>query len=124
MTPEAILAHPPRVLSQAQRQRYFETGFLAADGVISDFWLNRLRALSAEFIEASKAHTQSNEAYDLGPRHSAATPRCSRPAVVEFHSRSRCTRAAVARQGPSPPSASSKWRAPACTAASIEPKVS
>ena len=32
MTPEDILAHPPRVLSQAQRERYFATGFLAAWG--------------------------------------------------------------------------------------------
>src|SRR5258706_5136122 len=86
MTPEAILAHPPRVLSQAQRQRYFETGFLAADGVISDFWLNRLRALSAEFIDTSKAHVQSNETFDLGPNHSAATPHVRRlRALVDRH---------------------------------------
>jgi ectoine hydroxylase-related dioxygenase (phytanoyl-CoA dioxygenase family) len=86
MTPEAILAHPPRVLSQAQRQRYFETGCLAADGVISDYWLNRLRALSAEFIEASKAHTQSNEAFDLGPAHSATSPHVRRlRALVDRH---------------------------------------
>jgi hypothetical protein len=86
MTPEAILAHPPRVLSQAQRQRYFETGCLAADGVISDYWLNRLRALSAEFIEASKVHTQSNEAFDLGPAHSATSPHVRRlRALVDRH---------------------------------------
>ena len=32
MTPDDILAHPPRVLTQAQRERYFATGFLAAKG--------------------------------------------------------------------------------------------
>ena len=32
MTPEDILAQKPRVLSQATRERYFATGFLAARG--------------------------------------------------------------------------------------------
>jgi ectoine hydroxylase-related dioxygenase (phytanoyl-CoA dioxygenase family) len=86
MTPDTILAHPPRVLTQAQRERYFETGSLAAEGVISPYWLNRLRALSAEFIEASKAHTRSNETFDLGPNHSAATPHVRRlRALVDRH---------------------------------------
>src|SRR4051812_13669193 len=67
MTPDAILAHPPRVLTQAHRERYFATGYLAAEGVISPRWLARLQALSAEFIEASKQHRASNEAFDLGP---------------------------------------------------------
>ena len=46
MTPEDILAQKPRVLTQATRERYFETGFLAAEGLIPPGWLDRLIALS------------------------------------------------------------------------------
>lgn len=42
MTPNDILAHSARVLSDAQRRLYFETGYLAAGGLIPDVWLNRL----------------------------------------------------------------------------------
>ena len=37
MTPEDILARPARVLSQAERKRYFATGFLAAEGYSRPF---------------------------------------------------------------------------------------
>src|SRR5262249_3875166 len=45
MTPEQVLAQAPRVLTQAQRERYFETGFLAAEGLVPREWLARLVAL-------------------------------------------------------------------------------
>jgi hypothetical protein len=49
MTPETILAQPPNVLTSAQRQAYFRTGYLAAPGLIPAAWLRRLRELSAKF---------------------------------------------------------------------------
>ena len=55
MTPEDILSHPARVLSDGQRRRYFETGFLAAPGLIGGAWLDRLNALSRQFVEDSRA---------------------------------------------------------------------
>ena len=86
MTPEAILAHPPRVLTQAQRERYFATGYLAAEGLIPATWLRRLHDLSAEFIARSRAQTTSDEAFDLGPRHSADRPHVRRlRALVDRH---------------------------------------
>lgn len=86
MRPELILAHPPRVLTQAQRERYFETGFLAADGLIPETWMRRLHALSAAFIEQSRRHTASNEAFDLAPQHSADRPHVRRlRALVDRH---------------------------------------
>src|SRR5579872_1891034 len=86
MTPEAILAHPPRVLSEAQRRAYFETGFLAAPGLISPAWLDRLIELSDEFIERSRAVSASDEAFDLGPEHSPARPHVRRlRALVDRH---------------------------------------
>ena len=42
MTPEEILAHAPRVLSQAQRESYFERGYVMLESLISDDWLSRL----------------------------------------------------------------------------------
>ena len=74
MTPEDVLAHKPVVLSQEQRQLYFDQGFLKIDGLMDDDWLNRLRSLSDDFIEASRAETESGEAYDLAPDHSAEKP--------------------------------------------------
>lgn len=86
MTPDAILAHPPLVLTQVQRERYFESGYLAAPGLIPAGWLRRLHELSAEFIERSRGYATSNEMFDLGPRHSANQPHVRRlRALVDRH---------------------------------------
>lgn len=86
MTPEAILAHPPRVLTQAQREAYFATGCLVAADLIPADWLRRLHQLSTDFLDQSRAHTQSSEAFDLGPRHSASQPHVRRlRALVDRH---------------------------------------
>ena len=63
MTPEDVLAHKPVVLSQEQRQLYFDQGFLKIDGLMDDDWLNRLRSLSDDFIEASRAETESYSSF-------------------------------------------------------------
>ena len=86
MTPEDILSHPARVLSDGQRRRYFETGFLAAPGLIGGAWLDRLNALSRQFVEDSRAVAASNEAYDLGPGHGPGQPHVRRlGALVDRH---------------------------------------
>jgi len=86
MTPEAILAHPPRVLTRSQRECYFATGSLAAEGLIPDAWLRCLHTLSADFIEQSRLHTASNEAFDLAPLHCADRPHVRRlRALVDRH---------------------------------------
>jgi hypothetical protein len=78
MTPEAIQAHSPAVLTSAQREAYFRDGYLAAEGLIPDAWLCRLRDLSAEFLEASKSCSASNEVFDLGPGHGPNKPHVRR----------------------------------------------
>lgn len=78
MTPEDILAHAPSVLTQAQRAFYFANGFLAAEGVVPAGVLDRLRALSDEFLERSRSVTESNDVFDLAPDHSAARPHVRR----------------------------------------------
>jgi ectoine hydroxylase len=86
MTPEQILAHPPRVLSDAQRRGYFETGYLAAPDVIPREWLARLVELSAAFVEQSRGHAASDEAFDLGPNHRPDRPHVRRlRALVDRH---------------------------------------
>jgi hypothetical protein len=86
MRPEDILNHPPTVLTSAQRTEYFRDGYLAARGLISPEWLHRLRELSAMFLEASKSHAASNEAFDLGSAHTRDHPHVRRlRALVDRH---------------------------------------
>ena len=86
MTPEDILAHPPRVLNQVQRERYFATGFLAAEGLVPKNWLHRLIELSDAFVDESRGLAASNEAFDLGPAHSPQRPHVRRlRALVDRH---------------------------------------
>ena len=43
MTPEQVLAIAPKVLSNRQREFYFDNGDLLLEGIISSDWLERLR---------------------------------------------------------------------------------
>jgi ectoine hydroxylase-related dioxygenase (phytanoyl-CoA dioxygenase family) len=86
LTPEDILAHPPRVLTSEQRHAYFATGFLAVTGLIRQGWLTRLNELANAFLEESRGATASNEAFDLAPGHSAERPHVRRlRALVDRH---------------------------------------
>lgn len=86
MTPEAILDVPPRVLTQAQREQYFEDGFLILPGIIPEEWINRLRDATSELIERSRQVTESDAIWDLEPGHSADSPRLRRVSnPVEQH---------------------------------------
>ena len=78
MTPEEILAHPPRVLSEAQREYYFEHGYVLVESLIPMDWVERLRAAVAELVERSRAYAESDSVYDLEPDHSADSPRLRR----------------------------------------------
>jgi ectoine hydroxylase len=78
MTPEDILSYPARVLSQTQRESYFETGYLIVEKLISDDWIDRLNQKTAALIEASKQVRKSGDFYDIAPEHSASQPRVRR----------------------------------------------
>ena len=41
MTPEDVLAVEPKILSQAQREFFFENGYLLLDKAIPDPWVDR-----------------------------------------------------------------------------------
>ena len=96
MTPEQILANPPRVLTQAQRESYFEKGYVLVENVVPTEWLQRLREVTDEFVERSRSVTESDAVWDLEPDHTAENPRLRRltspveqhPAYWEFASES------------------------------------
>ncbi len=86
MTPDDILEHEPVALTQAQRQQYFADGFLTIPNAIPADWIERLRLLSDQFLDASTRFKQSDNVFDLGPRHSAETPHVRRlKALVDRH---------------------------------------
>src|SRR2546425_2085273 len=86
MTPEQVLAIPPKVLTQAQREQYFSEGFLYLERAISDEWIARLRAATEELVERSRKVTQSDAIFDLEPKHRPDAPRLRRVSnPVEQH---------------------------------------
>ena len=78
MTPEQILSIRPRVLSQRQREAYFEDGFILLERFVDADWLERLRGATDRLVEASRAVTKSDSVFDLEPDHSPAAPRLRR----------------------------------------------
>ncbi|MEM9061821.1 MAG: phytanoyl-CoA dioxygenase family protein [Pseudomonadota bacterium] len=74
MTPEEVLAYAPRVLTQAQREKYFRDGFVSVEGFVPERTLSELQAVTQDFVEKSRAETESGSTFDIGPGHSAETP--------------------------------------------------
>lgn len=86
MTPEQVLAIPPRVLTQSQREFYFTEGYLLLEKVIDESWLAKLRAATDEMVERSRSITQSDKVFDLEPGHRTDAPRLRRVSnPVEQH---------------------------------------
>jgi ectoine hydroxylase len=78
MTPERVLQRQPLVLAQRERERYFEDGFLTVPAYVGAAWRERLRAVVAAKIEASRALTASDDQFDLAPDHTAEKPNIRR----------------------------------------------
>jgi len=78
MTPEHILANPPKVISQAQREAYFRDGYLLLESFIDDTWLERLWQVTQTFIDQSRELSRSNSVFDLEDGHSSSAPRLRR----------------------------------------------
>ena len=78
-----VLKHPARVLTQAQRERYFADGFLILPEYVPAPWLARLKGALNDLMERSRAVTRSDETWPtLDLRNSgsrSATSRLSRP---------------------------------------------
>ena len=74
MTPEQILANPPRVLSQAQREHYFEHGYVGVEELVPSDTLAELEAVTESFLDQSRDVSESNGRFDIGPGHSSEAP--------------------------------------------------
>jgi ectoine hydroxylase-related dioxygenase (phytanoyl-CoA dioxygenase family) len=86
MTPEQVLAIPPRVLSQSQREHYFREGYILLEKIIGDEWIRKLRAATEELVERSRKVTKSDAIFDLEPTHRPDAPRLRRVSnPVEHH---------------------------------------
>ena len=75
MTPEQVLAIPPRVLTQAQREFYFSEGYILLEAIIGDEWVKGLRDATEEMVERSRKVTRSDTVFDLEPDHRPDAPR-------------------------------------------------
>jgi len=78
MTPEDIINHPPIILSQDVRKRYFSEGYTSAPAITPPELLKKIQQISIDFLEKSRALKSSNEFFDLGPNHSSQTPHVRR----------------------------------------------
>ncbi|MEM6939797.1 MAG: phytanoyl-CoA dioxygenase family protein [Pseudomonadota bacterium] len=74
MTPEEILAQPPRVLTPAQREKYFADGYVGIEEIVPKETLRLLQQVTDEFQNKSRAVHTSDDTFDIGPDHSADTP--------------------------------------------------
>lgn len=83
---EEILKHKPKVVTEAQRDFYFENGYLLLESLVSQEWVARLCEVTESMVEKSRGLTQSDEIFDLEAEHSAESPRLRRiTSPVEHH---------------------------------------
>jgi len=66
------------VLTQAQIAQYRETGAIVVSNILSQDEIQRLRAVTDEFVERARPLTVHTDVYDLEDSHSAAEPRVRR----------------------------------------------
>ena len=78
MTPESILAEPARVLTQAQREFYFEQGYVVAKDFLKPPWLTRMRAAYQSAVDRSREVSGLNDWFSLQPDHNPEMPRIQR----------------------------------------------
>ncbi len=68
VTPEEILDHPPRLLSQAQREFFFEEGYVLVEAAIDAARLARVRdALAALEARGEEPETPSDFEFEILP---------------------------------------------------------
>ena len=78
MRKEDILNVAPRLLTDRQREEYFERGFLTITDIISKSWVEKLQSTSQKFLRASTSAEESGDIYDLGPNHTNIKPHVRR----------------------------------------------
>lgn len=66
------------MLTQEQINDYHNNGFLTVENVLSDDEVQRLRQVTDEFVDKSRAITENDAIFDLEPNHTADNPRLRR----------------------------------------------
>ncbi|MEK9671770.1 MAG: phytanoyl-CoA dioxygenase family protein [Rhodospirillaceae bacterium] len=74
MLPEDILKEPARVLTQKQREHYFETGYLVVERLIPEDVIDAINDVTGVWIERSRGIQKSNDVLDVAPQHAADQP--------------------------------------------------
>ena len=86
MTPEKILSYKPDVLTQEQRQFYFDSGYLLVQRIVPQDWVERLIDATNEMVQRARSLRKSNMVFDLEPGHTPDNPRLRRlTSPVEHH---------------------------------------
>ncbi|MGE0629885.1 MAG: phytanoyl-CoA dioxygenase family protein [Hyphomicrobiaceae bacterium] len=80
-----VLSHKPNVLTESQRQRYWEDGFLVLPDYVDRGWLRRLLDATGALIDRSREVTHSNNIFVLEQGHSADDPRLHRVSNPQDH---------------------------------------
>lgn len=96
MNPEEILTVKPKVLTDEQREFYFENGYLLIESVIDQDQLERLRATVETLVEQTRTMKMSDKVWDLEKGHGKdnmrlrrlSSPNDHHPVFWEFASKS------------------------------------
>ena len=78
MAPENVLDRTPNVLSRDQQESYFANGYLLIERAIDSSVLEKLRAATAQAINASRTVSISDATWDLETGHTADEPKLRR----------------------------------------------
>ena len=78
MFKESILKNKPKILSEKQRNAYFDDGGIIIEKVLDKEWLGKAKESIEVFINNSKKLSQSNEIYDLEKNHTFENPKLRR----------------------------------------------
>lgn len=73
------------MLTQAQIAQYRETGAIVVSNILSQDEVQRLRAVTDEFVERARPLTVHTDVYDLEDSHSVAEPRVRRIKTPHLH---------------------------------------
>ena len=67
-----------KLLRPEQRAAYERDGFVSIQGLVDRDWLDRLRGVTADFVEQSRKLASSTPLFDLEPDHTPEHPRLRR----------------------------------------------
>ena len=80
---EEIFANAPAVIDQAQREHYYDRGYLVFPSLIDAETLVPLRAAADRIVEKTRDLTESSREIDLENNHTAENPRLRRAAYLD-----------------------------------------